>query len=134
MVFLSTFLKYRKMSIKIRIEKKLKRKTNPELVASIIMTKKKQAWNKVSHLLSRPARKMISVNLDQLDKNSEEGDNIVVPGKILGTGDITKKIKIIAFSFSKAAEKKLREKKCELASILDEVKKNPKSQGIKVVS
>ena len=130
---LSTFPKDKKMISKSKIEKKLKRKTNTELVKTIIITKKNKEWLKVSQLLSRPVRKMISVNLDEIDRETEEGDTVVVPGKVLSTGRIGKKIRVVAFSFSDSAEKKLKEKKCERGTIIEEVKKNPKAQGIKII-
>ncbi|MEK6820379.1 MAG: 50S ribosomal protein L18e [Nanoarchaeota archaeon] len=118
---------------KSKIEKQMKRKTNPEIVASIIKAKKNKKWLEIAGILSSPRRKKISVNIDEIDKNSKEGDTIIVPGKVLGTGDINKKIRVAALSFSLGAEKKLKERKCEIVSIEKEIKLNPEAKGIKIL-
>ena len=111
----------------------MKRKLNPELVASIMKAKKLEKWLAVAHIISGPRRKKVSVNLDEIDKETKEGDTIVVPGKVLGQGEISKKIRIAALSFSKDAREKLKEKKCEAVSILDEIKINPQARGLKIL-
>ena len=85
---------------KTKIEKKLKRKTNEELVRTIIKAKKNEKWLEVSSALSIPKRKAISANLNEIENEAVHGETIVVPGKVLGKGDLSKKIKISAFSFS----------------------------------
>ena len=121
------------MSLKIRIDRKLERKTNPELAETILAAKKEKAWIKISNILAYPRRKRIAINLDKIDKESKEGDTIIVPGKVLGEGDISKKIVIAAFSFSQDALKKLKAKKCDTKSLIKEIKENPKAQGVKII-
>ena len=118
---------------KTKIEKKLKRKTKIELVETIISSKKKKAWLETSHKISGPKRKQISVNLDQIDEKAENGDVIVIPGKVLGIGNISKKIKIAALSFSEKAKETLKEKKIEFLTINEEIKKNPDGKKIKIL-
>ena len=113
-----------------KIEKKLRRKKNPELVETIILLKKNKAWKKIANLLSRTKRKQIKANLDEIDKKAEEGDTIIVPGKVLGVGKLTKKLVIVAFSFSQRAREKLKGK---VRTIKEEIKNNPKAEGIKVL-
>ncbi len=121
------------MKSKTLIEKQMKRKLNPEIVETIIKAKKNSAWLEVADILSRPRKKSISINLDKIERESKEGDTMVVPGKVLGVGDISKKIRIVALSFSEEARKKLKEKNCEVVSILEEIKINPKAQGIRIL-
>ena len=118
---------------KSKIEKKLKRKKKSELVETIIKAKKNKEWLKIAHIISGPTRKQASINLDQIDKETKEGDTILIPGKVLGQGDVSKKIRIVALSFSKSAREKLKERRCEVVSILEEIKVNPKAQGLKVL-
>jgi large subunit ribosomal protein L18e len=121
------------MKSKTKIDEQLGRKKNPELIASILKAKKNEKWLEIAGLLSSPRRNKISINLDDIDKNSKEGDTIVVPGKILSSGEITKKIRVSALAYSKEAEKKLKAGKCELVSLVEELKKNPKMQGVKII-
>ena len=118
------------MSDKTRIENKLQRKTNPELRETILAAKKGTKWLEVANLVSRPKRVSIKVNLDSIEKNSKEGDIIVIPGKVLGKGNLTKKIKVVAFSFSESVDEKLDKAKCEKIRIIDEIKKNPEAKNI----
>jgi len=64
-------------------------------------------WRDVAEFLTRPTRKRISVNLSKINRYSEDGDIIVVPGKVLGSGSLDKKIKIAAFGFSEKAIEKI---------------------------
>lgn len=118
---------------KSRIEKKLKRKTNPELVETIIKNKKQKAWLGVAHAISTPRRKRFSINLDQIEKKSKDGDVIVIPGKVLGLGEVKKKIKISALKYSESAKKKLKDRKIEFNLIIEEIKSNPEAKKIKVL-
>jgi large subunit ribosomal protein L18e len=121
------------MSLKIRIDKKLERKGNTELAETILLAKKQKAWLKIGNILAYPRRKKVTANLDKIDKESKEGDTIIVPGKVLGQGEISKKIVLVAFSFSEEAEKKLKAKKCEIKSIKEEIKANKNLQGVKII-
>ena len=76
---------------------------------------------------------MPSLNLTEIEKNSKEGDTIVIPGKVLSQGDINKKIKVVALGFSEKAREKLMKSKSDPTSILEEVKKNPEAKGIKIL-
>ena len=117
---------------KTKIEKQLKKKTNPELVETIIFAKKNKNWNKIAEILSSPRRNKISLNLSAIEKESD-GKVLVVPGKVLSSGDVTKKIKIVALNFSKSAKEKLLNAKCEISSILEEIKQNPDAKNIKII-
>ncbi len=83
--------------------------TNPELKKTIIKLKKtkKPVFVRIAQLLEKPRRKRIEVNLWKINKNAKEGELIVVPGKILAYGDLTKKIKISSFNASKKAIEKI---------------------------
>jgi len=118
---------------KTRINRKMKRKTNADLAETIFHAKKLAHWNQIANLISRPRRKNISMNIDQIDKVTKEGDTVVVPGKVLSNGNVTKKIRVCALNFSEGARKKLKEKKCEVVTIKEEMKINSKAQGIKVL-
>ena len=120
-------------SKKTRIEKKLKKKQNPELVETIISAKKKDKWLEIGNIISGPKRKSIKVNIEKIDKESKLGDIIVVPGKVLGVGKNNKKIRIVALGFSDSALEKLKEKKCEIVSIKDEIKSNPEAKAVKII-
>jgi large subunit ribosomal protein L18e len=113
------------MKTKTKIDKQIQKKSNKELVATIIAAKKKDKWLKVARILSGPRRKAISLNLEEINENSKDGETIIVPGKVLSQGEMDKKIKIVALSFSEKAKEKLLKSKIPSSSIIEEIKKNP---------
>ena len=121
------------MKSKTKIEKQLKKKINPELVETIIKAKKNDKWLGIASLLSAPRKLKISVNLEKIEKESKEGDTIIVPGKVLSQGDISKKIRIAALSFSQQAREKLKNRKCEIVTIKEEISKNKEAKGVKIL-
>jgi len=121
------------MKSKAQIEKQLEKKTNPELIRTIIEAKKKKNWNEVAAILSGPRNKKIGINLNRINDEVKEGDIIVVPGKVLSQGEITKKIKIAALNFSEKAREKILKAKGEISDISEEIKKNPDAKKVKIV-
>jgi large subunit ribosomal protein L18e len=121
------------MKSKTQIEKQLQNKNNPVLVETLIAAKKNEKWNEVASALSCPRRKRTQLNLKEISKESKTGETIVIPGKVLSEGEIDKKIKVVAFNFSEKAKEKLLKSKCEVLSILDEIKKNPEAKGLRIL-
>lgn len=115
---------------KTLIDKQLQRKRNPELVETLMAAKKNDSWLEIASILSGPKRKRINLNLNEINK---EDGKIVIPGKVLSQGEVNKKIKVIALSFSEKAKEKLLNSGCEVSSILEEIKSNPSAEGIKIL-
>ncbi|MCK5044047.1 50S ribosomal protein L18e, partial [Candidatus Pacearchaeota archaeon] len=86
-----------------------------------------------AEILSGPRRNIVNLNLKKIDEESKTGETIIVPGKVLSQGEITKKIKIAALSFSEKAKEKLLKSKSDILNILEEIKKNPEAKGIKIL-
>ena len=89
-------------------------KRNPILVEAIMLAKKANNLE-LAKRLSRSTRKQLSVNLGELNEIKE--DKIVVVGRVLGGGDIKKKITIYALGFSEQAKQKLKKAGCETKTI-----------------
>ncbi|MBT3404910.1 50S ribosomal protein L18e [archaeon] len=119
---------------KTKISEQAHRKTNPEVVETIMTAKKSgEVWLNVAGMLSGSRRNCPSLNLGEIDAQAKDGETIVVPGKVLSQGNVTKKIKIIAMNFSEGAKQKIKEAKMEYKSILEEIKSNPSAEGIKIL-
>ncbi len=121
------------MISKRMIKARIHNKTKPDLVETIRIATKNPAWIKVAQKLSGSTRKYSSMNLSEIDEKTKEGDTIILLGKLLASGDLTKKVRICALSVSKSAEEKIKKNKSEYVSILDEIKQNPKAQGVKII-
>jgi large subunit ribosomal protein L18e len=121
------------MISKTKISKRTENKRNPDLVETVNLCKKNESWIKICQSLLVPKRKRINMNLEKINKESKEGDIVVVPGKVLSQGEISKKIKIVALKYSENAEEKLSKAKIDYSYITDEIKKNPKATGVKIL-
>ena len=122
------------MLSKTRINRRIRRKNNPKIVNTLMAANKNEGWKKVVEVMSRSRAMQVSVNLGVINEQVSEGDTVVVPGKVLAEGNLDKKIKICAVEFSSSALEKLNESKSETSSVLDEIKKNPKAEGVKLIT
>ena len=69
----------------------------------------------------------------EIDKQTSMGDTVLVPGKVLSLGEITKKIRVCSFGISQEALEKLKKTRSEWVNILDEIKRNPKAEALKII-
>ena len=124
------------MKTKTKIEKQSWKKSNPVLVETIRAAKKTGSdfWLRVAGILSGPRRIKTEINLNDVEEATKEGDSVVFPGKVLSQGEVSKKIAVIAFSFSEKAREKLLKNKSHVLSILEEIKKNPEAKGLRILS
>ena len=118
------------MISKTQITKRTKKKRNPELVETINLAKKNNLLD-LAKKLSGPTRKQTKISLDGLNKLKD--DEVIVVGKVLGQGNIDKKIKVSALSFSEQAKEKLKKADCEINKIKQMIEKNPKLEGVKIL-
>ena len=116
----------------------MKTPTNPVLSGLIQELKKKanehgvKIWKRIAEDLSKSSRSRRIVNLYKLDKNTKEGETIVVPGKVLGVGELNHKITVAAWSFSGNALEKIN-KVGKAIPISDLLKENPKGKRIRII-
>ncbi|MCX8171988.1 MAG: 50S ribosomal protein L18e [Archaeoglobaceae archaeon] len=120
------------------VRKLQKRKTNPRLVNLINSLLEESAknnariWKYAAEKLASPSRKSVEVGLNKIEKFAKEGEFILVPGKVLG-GEISKPVKVAAFSFSESAKDKIRKAGGEFMKIEDLLKINPSGKGIRIL-
>jgi|TARA_B100000315_G_scaffold249894_1_gene281816 large subunit ribosomal protein L18e len=121
------------MKSKTKIDKQIRKKTSHELVETIINLKKHDKWLDVARILSGSRKNMVNFNLEKINNKTNEGEIVIIPGKVLSQGEVNKKIKIIAFGFSEKAKEKLSKSKIEFSSINEEIKINPTAKGITIL-
>jgi len=126
-----------KMKSRTLITKQAERKLSPEIVETIVLARKNKKWLEAAGVLAGPRRKKLSLNLDEIERKIEQEkikeNVVVVPGKVLGDGELKKKITLVALSFSKSAEEKLKKSKTDFLAIKEEIKKNPEAKGVRVL-
>jgi len=115
------------------------RSTNVYLQATIRELKKMyrengaRIWRAVVEYLERPKRKRVAVNVSKINRYANEGEIIIVPGKVLGTGDLTKKVTVAALSFSTSAIRKIKKVNGQAISIQELIKINPKGSNVRLI-
>ena len=112
------------------ISKRTERKRNTELVDTINLAKKNNLLD-LAKRLSAPLSQYTIINLDQINHIKE--DKLIVVGKVLGQGELHKKVKIAALGFSESAKLKLKKNGSEFLSIKHELEKNHELGGFKVL-
>jgi large subunit ribosomal protein L18e len=113
--------------------------TNPELIQTVRLLRKHskeneaEIWKSIAELLAKPRRKRIAVNISHLNRYAEKNEIVVVPGKVLGAGEIDHPITVAAFAFSQKAKEKIMKARGKCLSIMELVKKNPKGSKVKII-
>lgn len=72
---------------------------------------------KLSKALSVPSRSRKAVSLFKINSNTEEGDNVIVPRKVLSTGALDHKVTIAALEYSGNAKEALKRAGCNVVSV-----------------
>lgn len=92
---------------------------------------KEPVWHRIAEELTGSARKGREVNLSDINRCAN--GTVLVPGKVLGTGDLTKKVDIAALKFSKAAREKIAKAGGKPMTISELAKQNPKCSNVKIM-
>jgi large subunit ribosomal protein L18e len=115
------------------------KKTDPNLVTLVDDLKRSSRengadiWRDIALRLEKPRRNWAEVNLSKLERFTSDGDVVVVAGKVLGAGAISKKITVAAYDFSDSAKKGIAEAGGNNLTIMELVKKNPNGSGVKIM-
>lgn len=88
---------------------------------------------KIAEELAKSARNGVAVNISKLERVCNEKDDVIIPGKILADGMLTKQLNVAYFSASESAKKKIEEAGGKTISIEQLIEKNPKGTGVRIV-
>jgi large subunit ribosomal protein L18e len=114
-------------------------KTNPTLI-SLIHELKKQAnekdkaiWKDIAQRLEKSSKNWPEVNLNRISKYTGDKETALIPGKVLSTGELTKKVTVAAWSFSEKAEDKIKKAGGKTITIEELMKNNPDGKDIRIL-
>lgn len=100
---------------------------------TLAIQQKVPLWKRIATELEKPTRNRREVNIFKLEKHTKDGDIVVIPGKLLGTGDLTKKLTVAAVSLSESAKEKILAAKGEVITLEEMISKNPKGARVKIM-
>ena len=106
-----------------------------ELISSLkkqSIEQKSGLWKRVASELERSTRSHRVVNLSKIEKFTEDYDIVLIPGKLLSGGELTKKVTIIAYCYSQKTLDKINGK-AQVISIEEALKKYPNAKDIKII-
>ena len=95
--------------------------------------KQRPLWKRVAADLERPTRQRRVVNLWLIEQHAKEGETIIVPGKVLGDGQLTKKVTVAAAGYSEEARRKLAANGSTPLSIEELLTKRPDGTNIRIL-
>ena len=113
--------------------------TNPILKALIEDLKRKSIEKQSNFLkdivekLNKPRRQRVEVNIAHIERFTEKNETIIIPGVVVGYGELTKPITVSAWRFSKPAKQKIEKIKGKAISIEELVEKNPRGTNVKIM-
>jgi len=114
-------------------------KTNEHLRSLVEELKKKaietdvKLFKRIAVDLEKPTRNKRVVNLSRINRFTKENEFIVVPGKVLGSGDLDHALTIAAYQFSTSALDKINGSKSKALTINDLIKDQIKGKKIRII-
>jgi len=90
-------------------------------------------WAKLAKLALKPSSVRRRVNLNKISKLTKDGDVVIVPGKVLGTGNIAHKITLCSFSISNSALDKVSNAGGKIINFTNIIEKFPTGKGVNII-
>ena len=95
-------------------------------------TSKSPIWMSIAIDLEKSTRERRIVNLNKINRFTEQNETIIVPGKVLGTGILEHSVTVAAWSFSQSAKNEIEKAKGKCLSIQDLLQQNPQGKKVRV--
>ena len=118
--------------------KGIERKSNPVLVATISDLKAAgregaPVWRDIALRLEKPSRNWAQVNISKVDAYARDGENVIVPGKLLGAGELGRAVTVIAFNASSSAKAKIAAAGGKVLTLQEGAKAFPKGEKCRIL-
>src|SRR3989338_3851999 len=86
-------------------------------------------WKRIVEDLEKPTRQRRIVNVYTIDQVAQNGETIIVPGKVLSLGNLSKKVNVAAFQCSSEARQKIAHANGRVLTITELIKENPQGKN-----
>ncbi len=90
-------------------------------------------WKRIAEDIEKPSRQRREVNVYKIDKYTQEGETVVVPGKVLSVGELSKKVTVAALNFSQQAKEKIIQAKGKTITIHELLQQNPEGKNVRIL-
>ena len=115
------------------------RKTNAALLSLIVDLKDhgrstgSPIWRDTASRLASSKKNWAQPNLSHISRHSEKKETVLVPGKVLGSGEISGAQTVAAFSFSDGAKTKIEASGGRTLTIRELMEENPNGKGVRIL-
>jgi large subunit ribosomal protein L18e len=115
-------------------------KENPELVRLVVELRRAARshgapiWASVADRLERPRHLRNPLNVGHLDRLAAANDTVVVPGKLLAEGPLSKRLTVAAFAYSAEARMKIHAAGGTALTLHDLLKTKPDGAGVRLLA
>ncbi len=115
------------------------RKSNPALVSLIADLKnagrinEAPIWRDIALRLERSSRNWAQVNVSKVSAHVRDGEHVIVPGKLLGSGELEKACTIVAYSASASAVAKVAAAGGKVLTLPEGVTAFPKGEKCRII-
>ena len=83
--------------------------------------------------LRKPTRQRRVVNLSKINRYTRDGETVVVPGKVLASGELDHTVTIAAWKFSQQALDKIRKSKSKAVRISELISEDMKGKRVRIL-
>ena len=90
-------------------------------------------WKSIARKLEGSSRNWPVVNISKIEYNASKNGKVVIPGKIMGSGTLSKKVTVSAYSFTKSAVEKIENAGGKCMVYNDFIKKHPNGKDVVVI-
>jgi len=90
-------------------------------------------WKSIAKELSRSRKNRKELNIRRLNKYTSDNETVIVPGKLLGDGNLDHKLNVAAFRFTEGAKEKVEKSGGRIMPIQELMKKNLKGSNIRIM-
>ncbi len=118
----------------------MRTKTTDENRQHLLIALKRQSrnpggriWRTLYKRLQSSRRQQITVNIVDLLKHYQKGRILVVPGKVLGDGEIDEKLQVAALGFSSNARLKIETSGGNCFSLTELMEVNPTGKNVLLI-
>ena len=90
-------------------------------------------WRDIARRLEKPSRNYAAVNLSKINRHTRSNDVILIPGKVLASGELDHSVTVAALGFSGQAASKILAAGGKCLEIEKLVQEQPKGTGVKIL-
>lgn len=117
-----------------------RRKQNPELLRLLVELRRTSKahsaplWSAVADRLERARHQVDPLNVGRLQRLADDGETIAVPGKLLSSGPLSKKLTVAAFAFSTVAREKIHRAGGSALTLHELLRTRPEGKGVRLLA